>query len=506
LENQKEFFEEYINKNLQWRFSGLYVDEGLSGTSTKNRKGFLRMVDDAENGKINFIVTKEISRFARNVLDSVYYTRELKKHGVGVFFLNDNINTLDPDSELRLTIMSSIAQEESRRTSERVKFGQRRQMINGTVFGVSILGYHLQDGKLTVNESEAEVVRLIFDLYLNHGMGATLICRELEGRGIPTAFGCSKWAPKTILYILKNSKYMGQLLQRKQITLDYLSHKKTQNTNEDDFVIIENNHEPLVSREIFEAVQAEIIARRNCEPNKATQGNRYPWSGKLICNRCGSKFARKTWNSNKKYFRHVWQCGNQRKNGIEKITEHGLQVGCNCPVAHEEVLIEGLQIALNAVTKNKDKIKEDIKRDLHKALSGKADNTDSIQHIKNKIKKLHMRKSRIVELFADGVLNRADFDMKNEMYDKSLKLLNEELDAVILEDSENMDLQSRLDNIGNAVDRIAEFSEFSEEVCKKVLDRIVVHDREKLDFFLTGNENKPVFIPLPILPSLPAWR
>ena len=193
LENQKNFFERYINKNLEWRFCGLYVDEGISGTSTKKRKGFNNMIADAELGKFDMILTKEISRFARNTLDSIFYTRKLKSQGIGVLFMNDNINTLEPDAELRLTIMSSIAQEESRKTSDRVRWGQKRSMENGVVFGVSVYGYNLKDGKLTINENEAKIVRLVFDLYLNEGMGTYLLCKELENRGIPSPSGSPVW-------------------------------------------------------------------------------------------------------------------------------------------------------------------------------------------------------------------------------------------------------------------------------------------------------------------------
>jgi DNA invertase Pin-like site-specific DNA recombinase len=188
LENQKRYFEEYISRNLEWEFCGLYVDEGISGTSVTKRTGFKQMVADAEARKFDLLLTKEISRFARNTLDSIFYTRKLKSLGVGVVFMNDNINTLEPDSELRLTIMSSIAQEESRKTSERVRWGQKRQMEKGVVFGDSVFGYHLNGGKLTVNQDEAKTLRLIFDLYLS-GMGVTNVCKELENRGILTPRG-----------------------------------------------------------------------------------------------------------------------------------------------------------------------------------------------------------------------------------------------------------------------------------------------------------------------------
>lgn len=176
FESQKLYFENEIRKNPDWELVKIYADEGISGTSTKKRTEFNNMIRDAKNGKIDRIITKEVSRFARNTVDTLQYTRDLKSKGIGVLFCNDNINTLDSDGELRLTIMASIAQEESRKTSERVKWGQKRRMEQGVVFGRNILGYHLKDGVLTVNEEEAKLVRHIFNKYLE-GKGLHIICR-----------------------------------------------------------------------------------------------------------------------------------------------------------------------------------------------------------------------------------------------------------------------------------------------------------------------------------------
>ena len=178
FESQQRYFRQYIERNPDWELYEIFADEGISGTNTKKRKEFNRMIACAKNGDFDLIITKEISRFARNTLDSIYYTRELKKHGVGVIFMNDNINTLDGDAELRLAIMSSIAQEESRKTSERVKWGQKRQMEQGVVFGRSMLGYDVEGGKMTINEEGAKVVRLIFHKFVNEGKGTHVIARD----------------------------------------------------------------------------------------------------------------------------------------------------------------------------------------------------------------------------------------------------------------------------------------------------------------------------------------
>lgn len=209
LESQKRYFSEYIRQNPMWQLTEIYVDEGITGTSTKRRRAFNRMIADAENRRFDLLLTKEISRFARNTLDSIYYTRRLRDWGVGVIFLRDNINTLDPDAELRLTIMSSIAQEESRKTSDRVKWGQKRRMEQGVVFGRSLLGYDVKNGKISVNEAGADIVRQIYHKFAVEQKSANRIARELQEAGVPTFHDVKRWSGTVILRALRNEKYCG---------------------------------------------------------------------------------------------------------------------------------------------------------------------------------------------------------------------------------------------------------------------------------------------------------
>ena len=260
FESQCDFFRCYIEQKKEWEFYKVFADEGISGTSTKKREQFNRMIAEAKQRKFDLLITKGISRFARNTLDSIYYTRELRKVGVGVLFLNDGINTLDGDAELRLSIMASIAQEESRKTSERVKWGQKRRMEEGVVFGRSMLGYDVRNGKMYVNEEGAEVVRKIFYKFVEERKSTHTIARELLEEGI-YPMRSKKWRNTVILRILQNEKYCGDLVQKKTFTPDYLSHEKKYNRGEEEFVIIKNHHEPIISREMFE--KAEKIFSRN---------------------------------------------------------------------------------------------------------------------------------------------------------------------------------------------------------------------------------------------------
>jgi len=301
FESQKRFFKEYIERQPDWLLAEIFADEGHSGTSTKKRKAFNEMIQRAKNNDFDLIITKEISRFARNTLDSIHYTRELRKLGVGVIFLNDNINTLEPDSELRLTIMSSIAQEESRKTSERVKWGQKRRMEQGTVFGRSLLGYDVLNGRLFINQDGAEIVRLIFDKFVNENKGTHVIARELREAGFKP-MRVKEWQNTVILRVLRNEKYCGDLVQKKTITPDYLSHDKKYNRGEEEFIVIKNHHEPIVSREIFDAANRLLDERALSQTDKAKYSNRYAFSGKIKCGRCNSSYvARK-----RKYL--TWRC------------------------------------------------------------------------------------------------------------------------------------------------------------------------------------------------------
>ena len=297
----------------------VYADEGITGTSTKKRAAFNRMISDARLKRFDLIVTKEVSRFSRNILDTISYTRDLRYLGIGVQFMNDGINTLDPDSELRLSIMSGMAQEESRKTSSRVKWGQTRRMEQGVVFGRSMLGYDVKDGKMTLNPEGAEVVRLIFHKYVHERKGTTVIARELREAGYLTYGGNTKWKNTVILKILKNEKYCGDLKQKKTYTPDYLTHQKKYNYGAEEFVFLKDHHEPIVSRELWEEAQREM-ARRDLDGKYGTgHGNRYPLSGKIKCSDCGQSFVSRERKRRDGSSYKTWRCGTATAEGLSLI-------------------------------------------------------------------------------------------------------------------------------------------------------------------------------------------
>ena len=345
LMNQKTFFAEYVNRNPTWELIQVYADEGVTGTSTKKRYAFHQMIEDAAAHKFDLILTKEISRFARNTLDSIYYTRKLKELGIGVLFLNDNINTLDADSELRLTIMASIAQEESRSISENVTWGQRKRFADGKVNMPykRFLGYAKgEDGTPKIVESEAEIVRLIYKLFLQ-GKTQNFIARYLTAKGIPTPGKKKKWNVSTVLSILQNEKYKGDAVLQKRFTVDFLTKTTKVNEGEVPQYYVENSHPAIIEPEVFDMVQAEIKRRK---PIGRQQSGVGCFSGKIICGECGGFYGSKVWHSTSKYRRTVWQCNNKFKN----------ETHCKTPHLSEEVLQRIFVEAFNRVIEDKERI------------------------------------------------------------------------------------------------------------------------------------------------------
>lgn len=375
FESQQRYFRQYIRHHPEWELFEIFADEGLSGTTTKRRKAFQKMISCAKNGEIDLILTKEISRFARNTLDSISYTRELKQLGVGVIFLSDNINTLDGDSELRLAIMSSIAQEESRRTSERVKWGQKRQMEQGVVFGRSMLGYDVKNGRMTINEEGAEVVRLIFHKFVHESKGTHVISRELQEAGI-SPMRANVWSNTVILRLLRNEKYCGDLVQKKTYTPDYLSHDKKYNRGQEEFVIIRDHHEPIVSRELFDNANRILDARSNSQKGRSKQSSRYPFSGKIKCGCCGSSYVSryKTRVDGSQY--RGWRCCEASKNGRPHIDAAGNQVGCTGPGIRNEDAIHLMCMVTQSLHLDREKLLNNMRMVIEPVLRQDMSGTD----------------------------------------------------------------------------------------------------------------------------------
>lgn len=343
-EAQVEFYTRYIYGNPEWEFVAVYTDEGISGTNTKKRDGFNRMVADALSGKIDLILTKSISRFARNTVDTLTTIRQLKAEGIEVYFEKENIYTLDSKGEIMLTIMSSLAQEESRSISENVTWGKRRSMEEGKVsFACKhFLGYEKDsDGQPRIVEEEAEIIRSIYKMFLD-GKTARTIADSLTGRGIPTPAGKKVWSVSTIMSILQNEKYKGDALLQKTYTADFLTKKVRKNKGELPQYYIENSHPAIIDRETFDLVQKEIERRR---PVRRQLHRSSPFNAKIVCGDCGGFYGRKVWHSGSKYEKSIWRC-NRKYDG---------ESCCTTPNLDECELENAFVSAFNQFLKEKEK-------------------------------------------------------------------------------------------------------------------------------------------------------
>lgn len=385
FESQQRFFRQYIQHQPDWELFEIFADEGLSGTTTQKRKAFNRMIACAKKGELDLILTKEISRFARNTLDSICYTRELKQLGVGVYFMNDNINTLDGDAELRLAILSSIAQEESRRISQRVKWGQRRQMEQGIVFGRSMLGYDVKNGQMTINAEGAEVVRLIFHKFVHERKGTYVISRELQEAGIHPMRG-KDWSNTVILRLLRNEKYCGDLVQKKTYTPDYLSHEKKYNRGQEDFIIIKDHHQPIISRELFDEANCILDERAQLQTGKSRFSNRYAFSGKIKCGCCGASYVAryKTRKDGSRY--KGWRCYEANKNGKPHKDTDGNCRGCTGPGICNEDAIQIMCLVTRELRFDRKKLTNGLLRAVQSVL--RCDGQTQIQPIQKTIEEI----------------------------------------------------------------------------------------------------------------------
>lgn len=345
-EAQVDYYTQFILKHSDWEFVKVYTDEGISGLGTKKRDGFNEMIADALVGKIDIIVTKSVSRFARNTVDSLTTIRKLKEKGVEVLFEKENISSLDGKGELLLTIMSSLAQEESRSISENVTWGQRKRFSDGkvTLPYKHFLGYEhgpQKDDPPVVNHDQAIVVRRIYQLFMS-GKTPYGIATQLTSEGLPTPAGKQRWHTTTVQSILTNEKYRGSARLQKRFTTDFLTGTMKWNEGEVPQYYIEHSHEPIIDPVEWDAVQDEI-ERRHAIGQAYSGGSVF--SAKIVCGCCGRWYGRKTWHSTDKYKSTVWQCNAKYDAGSEK---------CGTPHITEDEIKRRFLNAYNSVIDNRD--------------------------------------------------------------------------------------------------------------------------------------------------------
>ena len=486
LQSQISFFNDYISKVPNWEFIGSYIDEGISGTQVKKREEFLRMTRDAKRHKFDLILTKEISRFSRSTLDSIKYTQELLSNGVGVYFLNDNINTILPDSELRLTIMSSIAQDEVRKLSERVSFGMKRSIDNGVVLGCSnIYGYVKDKGKLVIDEEQAEMIKIIFDRYANTTDGLSKISRYLFSLGYKSRNG--KRIDTTILTrIIENPKYKGYYCGHKSKVLDYRT-KQKKRLNESDWIIYKDyeNVPPIVSEELWERANVKLKERQdsftNRTINKAVFQNRYTYSGKIYCGCHNLTYHRSS--AGKRKNNPVWECQVYRKESLK---------GCSNPRVFELELDEVFKDMFNKLFKRKNNIFDETLSECKNYLETNNSELD-IKNLESKILVLNNKKDKLLELVMEEYLSKEDYKRQVNILNEELNTYQEKIDELKNNKKNKNYIENKINEIKSSLEKCLKDNECYSDVFNELIDRIIVHKQNdkqiKLDIFIKTGES-----------------
>ena len=494
LENQIQYYTEFIQSKPNWVFVPGYVDEGISGGSTKKRDDFNRMIRDAKAGLFDFIITKEISRFSRSTLDSIQYTQELLDHNVGVFFQNDNINTLDSDSEFRLVVMAGVAQDELRKLSERTKFGFAQSIKNGRVLGNDRLyGYDKKDCVLTVNEGEAEIVRTVFDLYANQGLGTRKISQALTEMGYTSRQG-NAFNTLTIRNMLTNPKYKGWYCGRKTQSLDYRTKKKAF-LEESEWVMYPDPTIPaIIPEELWNRANAlykERSHQMKTHANGATYHNRYPYSGKIFCEEHGTTFYRQVLTSSKGD-KEVWECRVYRQKG---------RAACSAPQVRSEELDRILAEIFTEMVKDKTAIIDALVAVL-KSVPREVDYYQARHRIEEEMQAIHAKKDRLLELSMADALTTSEFKKRNEVFNQQLLNLETQLAALAVEEARQKNDTLDMPKIRRELEKELSFEgKINTALVATILEKIVVKKESTkkeihLDIFLTlGTEYQAIYDP-----------
>ena len=468
---QVDYYTQYIKGNPEWDFVKVYTDEGISGTNTKKRDGFNEMIADALAGKISLILTKSVSRFARNTVDSLTTIRTLKAHGVEVYFEKENIWTFDSKGELLLTIMSSLAQEESRSISENITWGKRKQFADGKVSlpYKQFLGYRKgANGLPEIVPEEAEIVRLIYRMFID-GKTSCYIAKHLTEKGIPTPGKKKAWQVSTVESILTNKKYKGDARLQKRFTTDYLTKTMKVNEGEVPQYYVENSHPAIIDPTEWAIVQGEF--RRRKEANKRTMCQS-PFSGKVFCGDCGEQFGPKVWHSNSQYRRVIWQCNHKFKSK-EK---------CATPHLTEDALKDYTIVALSLLLKDREALFEDG-RLIMATLTDHTDIDVELQSITQELEIVAHMIEKHIATNAITALDQLEYAKTYESLTERYQALQKRYTTLTRQIAEK---EYKADILSGFLFAIGEFdildTEWSDSRFHAIIERVTVHNDSRLVF------------------------
>lgn len=466
-ESQLLFFKSKIKENQDWIYVDMYSDEAISGTLDYKRSDFMKMINDALSGKIDMILTKSISRFARNTVDTLKYVRMLKEKNIAVYFVEENINTLEMSSEFVLTILSSVAQQESENISNHVKLGFKAKMERGELIGFNgCLGYDYdrENHSITINEEEKKIVKYIYNRYLQ-GVGATIIAKELTDLGVETKLGNVVWSDSSVRKILKNVKYKGDVIQGLTFTVDPISHKRMINMGEVDQYYTTNNHEAIISEETWSKVQEIMKSRAKPGERQATLENKYAFSGKIKCAFCGRIYSRKTWGQ-KDNLKVGWNCVSSIKHGKE-----------NCPNSKgipEQVLQQCFITVHNELLKNNKNIVDNFFNKIEKLLT-KYNVNSLIEDLKDKKENCKKQIEKLVEKNLNGIIDDETYTKKRQELEDEIKKCEKRIEKAISTSKSEEKVKERVQTMRKNINSNNELiNEFEDNSFKCMVKEIIV--------------------------------
>lgn len=442
LENQQKYFEEMINENKNWTLVNGYIDEGISGTQVNKRDSFLKMIEDATFGKIDLILTKEISRFSRNTVDSIKYTEYLLKNGVIVYFLSDNLNTIQEDSEFRLTIMSSLAQDEVRKLSERVKFGVNRMIKDGKLIGGNLTGYLKKNGRYEINPKEAPIIEYLFTTYASGSMGLKKIGEELAKMGYLNSKG-QPYSGTTLAKFLTNPRYKGYYTAKLTEVEDYKTHKKRKVPKEKQIIYKDDQIPAIVSEELWDKANLLHEKRKKLPSrhilNAEDHLKKFKYSCKLYCKDCGAIFIRN--GGSNRANNPVWACKTYKTDGVSK---------CASPNIKEKYLDKIFIDLFSNFIKNKKQYISLVSKE-YKNLVTKYSNSFNTEDINKKIANIENQKDKLLDLSVKGMIDDFEFKKRNDKFNVQLKDLKKQLDDYSQNSLEEEKLKKKLNTIDNCL-------------------------------------------------------
>ena len=472
--SQLKYYEEKIKSNSDWLYVGIYADEGITGTLGYKRDGFMKMMQDASQNKFDMIITKSISRFGRNTVDTLKYVRALKEKGIAIYFEEERINTLEISGEIMLTVLGAMAQQESENISSHVKLGLQMKLKRGELIGYNgCLGYvyDKESKQISVNYEEAEIVRYIFERYCQ-GVGCTTIAKELTSMKYTTPTGKEKWHESTIRGILKNEKYKGDVLQGKTYTTDPISHRRVVNMGEENMYYMQEHHEPIISERMFNQVQEILQKRGGVRGSGRRKGNfsrKYPFSSRLYCGFCGSLLTRRNWHSGTKNSITVCHC--------MEFVKHGKENCPHCKAIKESIIEEAFTQSYKLLCDSNKELIQTFLNEMEEIIQEES-NESSIKRLEEQKQILKEKIDKLIDLNLNGTISTETLQEKKAKLQNKINKITKEQEHLQLEIEDSMSLNQGLNKFKTLFKDNEIMPNFDKDVFELMIEKVMIGEKD----------------------------